>query len=138
MTKPSFESYTAGYELNNDAYECGDVVPFAMDHEVADLGRARESRTLGKIEFKDGRQDLFVAFGAAGRSNLRDQALNQPEQIHPIKVNPPPLMVVSKTNLAVSDATRYTSVWQAEQAHQFNHALQSASHQVAELAELSL
>jgi hypothetical protein len=44
MAKPSFEAFTAGYSLRDDAYELGQVVPQTLDYEEADLGEDRVPR----------------------------------------------------------------------------------------------
>jgi hypothetical protein len=138
LAKPSFESYTSGYELNNDAYDCGQIEALILDYEVADLGEERTGRSLSKLAFSNDFHGPMMSFGAAGLSNLRDPALNQPLQLPTLEINPPPLRVVNKANLQALDASSYSSVFQADQAHKFNSSIQSASHQVAELAELSL
>jgi len=58
-----------------------------------------------------------LAFGAAGRSSLRDRALARPAEAAAVKVRPPPLAVADKSTLAVAaGGGMYRSVWRATQA----------------------
>jgi hypothetical protein len=141
LAKPSFESYTAGYELDDDAYETAplaSIVTSQFSYEEANLGTVRKKRLVRSTQYRQEHQGLLIVFGAAGRSSLRDKQLHQPVLSAAIKVNPAPVMVVDKSTLQAVAATRYTSYWQAEQSHLYNSSINSAKTQVAELQELTL
>ena len=46
LTKPSFEAFTAGYELSDDSFELGEIVEETLNYEEADLGAPRMPRSL--------------------------------------------------------------------------------------------
>ena len=82
MTKPSFESFTAGYELNDDTYELGEIVE--ADAELRG-GRPRRAAQFEKVAAHRAVASTpmqvhapLMRFGAAGLSPLRDKALSQP------------------------------------------------------------
>lgn len=78
-----------------------------------------------------------MAFGAAGRSVLRDRALMQPAQPTAIKVNPAPVTVADKATLSITGGDRsFGSVWRASQARAAVPNVDAAGLQVVELAEL--
>jgi hypothetical protein len=141
MTKPSFEAFPAGYELEDDAYELGEIVDETLSYEEADLGAQRASRKMRRIgldTFLDTLHGPLMQFGAAGLSPLRDRALLQPAQATALRVNPPPVVVADKSALKpVAGAQIHASVWQAEQARAFDTGLATAATQVAELAEVA-
>ncbi len=141
MAKPSFELFTAGYQLNDDTYDLGEIVEQTLNYEEADLGAPRTSRRLRRIALmrfdaaKDGR---LMRFGAAGLSKLRDRALAQPPQPGRINVGPVPVVVADKNKLqAVVGSALHTSYWRADQARAFDTTLDVAASQVAELAEVA-
>jgi hypothetical protein len=134
LSKPSFESFTAGYVLGSDAFQPGEMSPFVLDYEEADLGAPPASRLAVKSLYAEAVHGATLAFGAAGRSPLRDRALARPAEATALKVNPPPMAVADKSTLAVSGGARvYGSVWRATQAA---HELAKAN--VVELAEMSI
>ncbi|MGA7178840.1 MAG: DUF6603 domain-containing protein [Thiobacillaceae bacterium] len=140
LAKPSFESYTAGYELRDDDFELGEIVEETLDYEEADLGALRQSRSLrhvAKVPFLDALHGPLMRFGSAGLSSLRDRALGAPAQATPIRVYPAPVGVADKATLQLAVAKSYTSVWQAEQARSFSASLDPREHQVAEIAEVA-
>ena len=80
LSKPSFESYTAGYQLASEDFEMGEIVP-----EAAGLRRGRPGRggpcqscygAARPTPTSKRRTAPTLAFGAAGRSPLRDRALD--------------------------------------------------------------
>lgn len=118
LTKPSFEPFTSGYELGDDDYELGELVAVDLNFEQVNLGEpptrtrhwARELYTL--VQFGP-----MLAYGAAGRSSLRDRQLTRPAALSPLKMEPPPLVVADRAHLQVAaGAGTFTSVWRAEQA----------------------
>ena len=141
MAKPSFESFPAGYEMEDDAYELGEIFEETLNYEEADLGSQRtpkKSRRKGGELYLDAMHGPLMLFGAAGLSPLRDRALMQPAQATALRVNPAPVVVADKAALSpVAGAQIYSSVWQAEQTRAFNKNLTLAATQVAELAEVT-
>jgi hypothetical protein len=141
MSKPSFELFTAGYELNDDTYDLGDIVEQTLDYEEADLGATRKPkklRHLGITLFDADRHGRLMRFGAAGVSKLRDRALAQPPQPARINVGPAPVVVADKNKLqVVTGSAVHTSFWRADQARAFDLASDVAASQVAELAEVA-
>jgi hypothetical protein len=141
MSKPSFELFTAGYELNDDTYDLGDIVEETLDYEEADLGaprRPKKLRQLGITLFDAGKHGRLMRFGAAGVSKLRDRALAQPPQPARINVGPAPVVVADRNKLqVVSGSAVHTSFWRADQARAFDLASDAAASQVAELAEVA-
>ncbi len=141
LAKPSFEAYPAGFELSDDGYDLGAIVPSDLGYEEADLGaprKSRKQRSFSDTLFLESRHGALMQFGSAGLSSLRDKALAQPALPTAIKVNPPPVVVADKSSLSLAAATQHSSVWQAEQVRRFTPALAPALNQVAELAELTL
>jgi len=140
MSKPSFESFTAGYSLRDDDYRLGEVVPETLNYEEADLGAdpvPRKSRLVALTPYLDSVQGSFMLFGAAGRSELRDKELIKPAQSVPIKVDPAPMTIVDKGTLdPLAGVELHTSFWQASQALAFGVNASPRQNQVAELAEL--
>ncbi len=142
LSKPSFESFAAGYQLASEAFEMGAIVAIDLGYEEADLGfvapvpkRARRKAADAYLEATHG---ATLAFGAAGRSPLRDRALAQPAQATAIKVNPTPVTVADKSTLApAAGASVFASVWRATQARAGVTSVDSASVHVAEIAELA-
>jgi hypothetical protein len=141
MSKPSFELFTAGYELNDDTYDLGEIVEQTLNYEEADLGaprRPKKLRHLGITLFDAGKHGRLMRFGAAGMSRLRDRALAQPPQPSRINVGPAPVVVADKNKLqVVAGAALHTSFWRADQARAFDASLDATAHQVAELAEVA-
>ena len=118
LSKPSFESYIAGYQLASADYEMGEIVPETLGYEEADLGAvapvAKIARRRASDVYPESTHGAMLAFGAAGRSPLRGRTLVQPAQSTAIKVNPAPVMVANKSTLAVAGGgSNYTSVWRA-------------------------
>jgi hypothetical protein len=141
MAKPSFELFTAGYELNDDTYDLGEIVEQTLNYEEADLGAPRISRRLRRIalmKFDAARDGRLMRFGAAGLSKLRDRALAQPPQPGRINFGPVPVVVADKMKLqVVAGGVVHTSFWRADQARAFDAALDATANQVAELAEVA-
>jgi hypothetical protein len=141
LSKPSFESYTAGYQLASAEFEMGDIVPEPLDYEEVDLGAApvvKSLRRKASDAYLEATHGPILAFGAAGRSSLRDRSLAQPAQSTAIKVDPAPVTVADKATLAVAGGGRtFTSVWRAAQARAAVTSVDIASVQVVELAELA-
>jgi hypothetical protein len=141
MAKPSFELFTAGYELNDDTYDLGDIVEQTLNYEEADLGAPRTSRRLrrlGLVTFDAAKNGALMRFGAAGLSKLRDRALAQPPQPSRINVGPAPVVVADRNQLqVVMGGTVHTSFWRADQARAFDLSLDATVSQVAELAEVA-
>ncbi|MEO7338362.1 MAG: DUF6603 domain-containing protein [Caldimonas sp.] len=140
LAKPSFESFTAGYELGNDDYEIGEVIGEVLNYEEADLGAERfvkKSRRIGRALYADAVHGPMLNFGSAGRSSLRDRALSQPANPSPLRVDPAPVVVATKSTLAVTGARAYSSVWQADQARGATAGVALARLQVVELAEMT-
>ena len=71
LAKPSFEAYTAGYELGDDKFEIGDVIEETLNYEEADLGAVAcaEGSTSGLGAYAEATHGALLRFGAAGRSN---------------------------------------------------------------------
>jgi len=141
MAKPSFESFPAGYEMEDDAYELGEIIEETLNYEEADLGAQRntkKSRRKGGELYLDSVHGPLLQFGAAGMSPMRDRALMQPAQATALRVNPAPVVVADKAALkAVAGAQVYSSVWLAEQTRGFDKNLSLRATQVAELAEVA-
>lgn len=140
MSKPSFESFTAGYELNDDAYELGDIVEETLNYEEADLAAQRTSRKLRRVAlsaYAEAKIGPLMRHGSAGLSPLRDKARMQPATPSPIRVNPPPMVVADKASLQpVGSAALHTSFWRADQARLHDAAGDATASQVAEIAEM--
>ena len=141
MSKPSFELYTAGYELNDDTYDLGEIVEQTLDYEEADLGAPRKPKNLlhlGLVAFHAGKDGALMRFGAAGMSKLRDRALTQPVQPSHLRVGPAPVVVADKNRMqVVAGGQVHASFWRADQARAFDTALDATMSQVAELAEVA-
>ncbi len=142
LSKPSFESYAAGYQLASEDFEMGDIVPVDLGYEEADLGAVapvpRQMRRKAADAYLEATHGATLAFGAAGRSPLRDRALAQPAQATAIKVNPTPVTVADKSTLApAAGAGVFASVWRATQARAGVTSVDSASVHVTEIAELA-
>src|SRR5262249_47340588 len=123
MTKPSFEHYTAGYELNDDDYELGEIVEETLNYEEADLGAPRTSRKFRRIGlgiYAAAMHAPLMKFGSAGLSTLRDKGLSQPATPSALRVNPAPMVVADKSSLqATPHAAVHSSFWKADQARRF-------------------
>ena len=133
LSKPSFEAFPAGYVLSSDAYAPGPIEPCVLDFEEADLGVPPAPPRRAKGTYAESVHGATLAFGAAGRSPLRDRALAKPKQAAAFKVDPPPLAVADKSSLAVQVGGKlFTSVWRATQAAQ-----PMARAHVVELAEMA-
>ena len=139
LAKPSFEAFTAGYELGDDNFELGETVPVALNYEEADLG-AEEPRRLRITAtlYSTDKHGAMLAHGAAGRSSLRNSALTQPPQPAPIRVNPAPVTVAAKDSMTrTTGASVQSSVWRAHQERAANTQVAAASLAVVELAEIA-
>ncbi|MEP7296729.1 MAG: DUF6603 domain-containing protein [Burkholderiales bacterium] len=142
LAKPSFESYVAGYQLASADYEMGEIVPELLGYEEADLGAvepvAKFARRRAANAYLESTHGALLAFGAAGRSPLRDRAIAQPAQTTRLKVNPAPVIVANKSTLALAGGgLAYTSVWRAAQARSAVIGVDIASLHVVELAEVA-
>lgn len=141
LSKPSFESYPAGYRLASEDFEMGTIFPEDIGYEEADLGAPPEpklQRRRAADAYLEATHGATMAFGAAGRSVLRDRTLTQPAQSTAIKVSPAPVAVADKSTLAVSAGGRsFGSVWRAVQARDAVTTVATASLHVVELAELA-
>ncbi len=141
LAKPSFELFTAGYELASEEFEMGEIVPEPLGYEEADLGAMpvpKQLRRRAKDVFDEATHGPTLAFGAAGRSPLRDRALARPDQATALRIDPAPVTIADKSTLAVAGGGRtFTSVWLATQARQGVADVDVATVQVAELAELA-
>ena len=140
LSKPSFELYTAGYKLASKEFDMGEIIPELMGYEEVDLGAPRVSkagRRKASVRFSEAAHGSMLAFGAAGRSALRDRTLAEPARPAGLKVNPAPVAVADKSTLTVQGGGRsYTSVWRATQAREAVTSVAVDSLHVAELAEL--
>lgn len=141
LSKPSFEAFTAGYEIGSDDFELGEIVEETLNYEEADLGAVRlpkRQRRLGLGLYVDAYHGPALAYGAAGKSAFRDRALTQPAQATPLGVKPAPVAVVDKVDTAIiSGVAVRRSVWQAVQARDVAAATHVGALVTAELAELS-
>ncbi len=141
LAKPSFESYTAGYELGDDSFALSEVIEETLNYEEADLGAvpvARGLRRLALGAYTEAKSGALLRFGAAGQSSRRDRALTQPVQSTAIRVDPAPVTIAAKESLtAAAGAGIYTSVWRAHQARDASTTVAVASLGVVELAELA-
>ena len=141
LAKPSFESFTAGYEVGSDDFDLGEIVEESLGYEEADLGLVRVNRfdrRKSASAYSDAVHGALMRFGAAGASPLRDRALTQPAQSTAVAVKPPPLAVVSKETFDLAAGGRiHTSYWKADQARTSDTVASAKSLQVAELAELA-
>lgn len=136
LAKPSFERFTAGYEMGADRFTTGTVVDAPLLYEEADLGAPRGARLRVDRLFSTVAHVRVLEQGAAGRSVRRDKALARPGDATAFKVNPPPVAVTDKATLGLNAAAGvHTSVWRATQAAQGLAVAGLA--QVAELAELN-
>jgi len=149
LAKPSFESFTAGYELGDQTYELGDrhpdqdepVIEETLNYEEVDLGAprvAKRLRRLGRGLYAEGVHGPLLRFGAAGMSPYRDRMLTQPAQSTALKVDPAPVTVASKETLTITAGAQvYTSVWRADQARIGNTSVEVARLSVVEVAEMA-
>lgn len=141
LAKPSFESFAAGYRLASEDFDMGEIIPELMDYEEADLGAApvpKLARRRAGEPYFESVQGASLAFGAAGRSPLRDRALARPAQAAAFKVNPAPVTVAEKSTLAPAAGGRtFNSVWRATQAGAAIEGTAAGGVQVVELAELA-
>ena len=141
MTKPSFETFAAGYELADDAYDLGEIAEVTLGYEEADLAAPRKDRKLRRIGldvYAEVMHGPLMRFGAAGVSSWRDKALIQPAAPGALKVNPAPMVVADKSSLQVAGGGQtHTSFWRADQMRRFDLDLDAAASQVAELAEVA-
>jgi hypothetical protein len=141
LAKPSFESYTAGYELGDDNFDLGEVIDETLTYEEADLGAVpvpKRQRRIALVPYAEATHGALLPFGAAGRSPLRDRALTQPAQSTALRLDPPPVTVASKSSLVpATGAQTYSSVWRAHQARDTNTTVEAASLAVVELAEIA-
>ena len=141
LAKPSFESYAAGYQLASEDYEMGEIIPEPLRYEEADLGAVdpvpkRDRRKAGDL-YAELTHGSTLAFGAAGRSPLRDRAIVQPAQSTAMRINPAPVVVADNSTLGVSAGARsFSSVWRATQARSNVEGVDVASVHVVELAEI--
>jgi hypothetical protein len=141
LSKPSFESYTAGYQLASEDFAMGEIIPEALGYEEADLGAvapvAKAGRRRAKDLYSEDKHGPMLSHGAAGRSPLRDRALQQPSLPTAMRVDPAPVAVADKSTLAVAGGgATYTSVWRAAQARTSVTNVDVASVHVVEVAEL--
>jgi hypothetical protein len=143
LAKPSFEAFTAGYELGDDNFELGETVPVTLNYEEADLGaeellpRAVRLRITSTLYSED-KHGAMLAHGAAGRSSLRNLVLTQPAQPAPIRVDPAPVIVAAKDSMVMTaGASVHTSVWRAHQERDANTQVAVAGLAVVELAEIA-
>ncbi len=140
LAKPSFESFTAGYQLASSEFDMGEIIPEPLGYEEADLGAPRgtkRERRKARDIYHEATHGRGLAFGAAGRSPLRDRALAQPAQPTALKVNPAPVTVADKSTLAPAGGGTFTSVWRATQARDNVTHVDVANVHVVELAELA-
>ena len=142
LAKPSFESYVAGYQLASADYEMGEIVPELLGYEEADLGAVepvlKSARRRATGAYLESTHGALLAFGAAGRSPLRDRAITQPALTTRLKVNAAPVIVADKSTLAIAGGgVSYTSVWRAAQARSAVSGVDVARLQVVELAEVA-
>jgi hypothetical protein len=141
LAKPSFESFTAGYELGDDNYDIGEVIEETLNYEEADLGAVpvpKRLRRIGLVAYAQATHGALLRFGAAGRSHYRDRALTQPAQSTALRVDPAPVTVATKDSLTVvAGAQVYTSVWRAHQARAANNSAEVANLGVVEVAEIA-
>jgi hypothetical protein len=142
LAKPSFELFTAGYQLASEDFDVGEIFPEQLGYEEADLGEVpvpKLQRRRAKDAYCEAAHGPTMAFGAAGRSPLRDRVLMQPPQATALKVDPTPVTIADKSTLVVSAGGRtFTSVWRATQARESVTYVDAASVQVVELAELAV
>ncbi|MEO7072487.1 MAG: DUF6603 domain-containing protein [Rhodanobacter sp.] len=141
LAKPSFESFDAGYRLASDDFAMGRIIPEPLDYEEADLGAARGdkfARRRASVTYVSSVHGASLAFGAAGRSSLRDRALARPAQVAALKVNPAPVTVADKSTLSPAAGNQaYASVWRATQASATLMRASALNTQVVEVAELT-
>jgi hypothetical protein len=140
LARPSFESFTAGYELGDDQYDLGEVIEETLNYEEADLGAVPVPRHLRRIAlgaYAESAHGALLRFGSAGRSSLRDRTLTQPAVSAALRVDPAPVTVATKDSLSVAAPAVYTSVWRAEQVRRANPAAKAGSLGVVELSELA-
>ncbi len=142
ISKPSFESFTAGYELGSDAFELGEPIAEPLSYEEVDLGAprvAKKARRRSTGVFAVDRHGPLMAFGSAGLSPLRDRALSQPAQTVALRVDPVPVVVADKATLATTASGQvFASYWKAERAKDASATTTSrvaATLQVMDLAE---
>lgn len=141
LAKPSFESFAAGYRLASEDFAMGEIIPELLGYEEADLGAprtAKSARRRANDRYVDAVHGTTLAFGAAGRSSLRDRALARPAQTVALKVNPAPVTVTDKATLAPAAGSQaFASVWRATQLGATLPHADARSVQVTELAELT-
>lgn len=141
LSKPSFESYTAGYRLASEDFDMGEILAEDLHYEEADLGEEEHTLKLGRRKAADAYLELThgatMSFGAAGRSPRRDRALSQPAQSVALKISPAPVAVADKSTLAVTAGGQtFNSVWRATQVRDAVATVATTSLHVVELAEL--
>lgn len=133
LTKPSFEALPAGYVLGSEVCAPGPIEPYDLDYEEADLGLVPEPPRRSKGLYAESVHGATLAFGAAGRSPLRDRSLARPAQAAGFRVDPPPLAVADKASFAARAGGKvFSSALQATQA-----AGPLAKANVVELAEMA-
>jgi hypothetical protein len=142
LSRPSFESYVAGYQLASSGYDVGDIVPELLNYHEVDLGAAapvsKLARRLAADPYLEATHGAMLPFGAAGRSPLRDRTLIQPAVPTALGVGPAPVTVADKATMTlVAGARTYTSVWRATQARVAATGAGAARSSVIELAEMS-
>ena len=105
MSKPSFELYTAGYELNDDTYDLGEIVEQTLDYEEADLGAPRKPKNLlhlGLVGFhaeaRTGRS--CASARRACRSCATARSPSRCSRRH-LRVGPAPVVVADKNRMQV-------------------------------------
>ena len=141
LAKPSFESFTAGYELGDDHFEIGEVIEETLNYEEADLGALptpKRQRRVGLGAYAEDTHGALLRFGAAGRSAYRDRALTQPAQSTALRVDPAPVTIANKDSLTVATGAQvYSSVWRAHQARAASDSVEAANLGVVEIAEIA-
>jgi hypothetical protein len=142
LSKPSFESFVAGYRLASTDYDMGEIVPEPLGYEEADLGAEapvpKVARRRAADAYLESTHGAMLAFGAAGRSPLRDRAIVQPAVSTALKVDPVPVTIADRSTFAfVAGGRTYASVWQATQARATVSDAGVARTSVVELAEMA-
>lgn len=141
LAKPSFESFAAGYRLASEDFDMGEIIPEPLGYEEADLGAPpvpKLARRRANERYVESVQGASLAFGAAGRSPLRNRAVARPAQATALKVHPAPVTVAVKSTLApMAGGRAFTSVWRATQASAAVGTADAANVHVVELAELA-
>jgi hypothetical protein len=141
LAKPSFESFTAGYELGDDHYDIGEVVEETLNYEEADLGGVpvpKRLRRIGLGAYAQATHGALLRFGSAGRSTYRNRTLTQPAQSTALRVDPAPVTVATKDSLTVAAGAQvYSSAWRAHQARAASNSVEVANLAVVEVAEIA-